>query len=407
VANFIPGRHFIILRDITEHKHLEAQFLQAQKMEAIGRLAGGIAHDFNNMLTVIEGYSALLLENLHLQDPRRRAIEEIKKAAERSSALTRQLLAFSRKQTLQPVLLDLNATVTEMSNMLHRLVGEDIAVLTQLAPALEPVKVDPGQIEQIIMNLAVNARDAMPDGGTLMIETANVAFDERSRPLHPEIPPGSYVLLAVSDTGQGMDEAIKAHLFEPFFTTKEPGKGTGLGLASVYGIIKQSGGYISVYSEIGHGTTFNIYLPQTAAEAPVSPPSLLTAERLQGTETVLLVEDEATVRELISHVLEMDGYTVLEVSQGDEAVALGAQYPGIIHLLMTDVVMPGMSGPQLARRLIEVRPELKVLYLSGYIEHPLIQRGVLEPSVAFLQKPFTLLSLTQKVREVLNPRDDR
>lgn len=406
VANFIPGRHFIILRDITEHKHLEAQFLQAQKMEAIGRLAGGIAHDFNNMLTVIDSCSEIILAKLRLKGPERRLIEEIKRAVQHSATLTRQLLAFSRKQTLQPGLLDLNAVVTDMSNMLHRLLGEDIALLTKLAPALEPVKVDPGQIEQIMMNLAVNARDAMPGGGTLMVETADLRFDERSGLLHPEMPPGSYVLLAVSDTGEGMDQATQAHLFEPFFTTKEPGKGTGLGLASVYGMIKQSGGYISVYSEIGHGTTFKIYLPRAAAETPISPPSVPLPERRQGTETVLLVEDEATVRQLISRVLKMDGYTVLEASQGDEAVALGAQYPGIIHLLMTDVIMPGMSGPQLAERLTEVRPELKVLYMSGYTEHPLIHHGVLEPSVAFLQKPFTLLSLTQKVREVLNHRDD-
>jgi PAS domain S-box-containing protein len=406
VAHFIPGRHLLMQCDITEHKRLEAQLLQAQKMEAIGRLAGGIAHDFNNMLTIIKGYGELLLENMPAQEPRRRAMEEIQKAADRSATLTQQLLAFSRKQTLQPVILNLNTVVAEVSTMLRRLVGEDIALLTRLDPALGLVTVDPGQVEQIIINLAVNARAAMPAGGMLSIETANVEVEETYLRLHPEVSPGAYVRLTVSDTGHGMDNHVKAHLFEPFFTTKAPGQGTGLGLASVYGMVTQSGGHVAVYSEPGQGATFMIYLPRVAETVVAAPPPAPVAERLHGTETLLLVEDDAAVRELLRHVLETNGYTVLEASQGDEAMALCAHYQGVIHLLVTDVVMPGMSGPHLAERLGAARPGLKVLCLSGYTEHPLIHRGVLAPEMAFLHKPFTPPGLLQKVREVLGPQDD-
>jgi two-component system cell cycle sensor histidine kinase/response regulator CckA len=406
VAHFIPGRHLLMQRDVTEHKRLEAQLLQAQKIDAIGRLAGGVAHDFNNMLTIIKGYGELLLENMPPQEPQRRAMEEINKAADRSATLTQQLLAFSRKQTLQPVILNLNTVVAEVSNMLRRLVGEDIALLTRLEPALGLVKVDPGQIEQIIINLAVNARAAMPAGGMLSIETTNVEVEETYLRLHPEVSPGAYVRLIVSDTGHGMDNHVKAHLFEPFFTTKAPGQGTGLGLASVYGMVTQSGGHIAVYSEPGQGATFMIYLPRVADTVVATPPPAPAAERRQGTETILLVEDDAAVRELLRHVLETNGYTVLEASQGEEAIALYEHYKGVIHLLVTDVVMPGMSGPQLAERLVAARPGMKVLCLSGYTEHPLIHRGVFAPEMAFLHKPFTPPGLLQKVREVLGPQDD-
>jgi PAS domain S-box-containing protein len=399
-ANFLPGQHLFIMRDVTERKRLEASLLQAQKMDAIGRLAGGVAHDFNNMLTVITGYSEVLLNDLHPAHPWRDTVEEIKKAAERSATLTRQLLAFSRKQILRPVVLDLNTVVQGMDKMLRRLIGEDITLITKLDPALGQVQVDPGQTEHVIMNLVVNARAAMPTGGTLVLETASVDFHAAAR-AYPDMSPGAYVMLAVSDSGHGMDADTKSHIFEPFFTTKEVGQGTGLGLATVYGVVKQSGGHISVYSEPGQGTTFKIYLPRVDA-TPTSHTPPTPAESPAGTETVLLVEDEEAVRGLARHTLHKGGYTVLEARQGDEAVALCEQYAGTIHILVTDVVMPGMSGPQLAERLARLRPGMKVLYISGYTESAVIHRGILAVETAFLPKPFSPQALAWKVREVLD-----
>ena len=380
----------------------EEQFRQAQKMEAVGRLAGGIAHDFNNLLTVITSYSDILLEDLAPQDPRCQDVEEIRKAAASGAGLTRQLLAFSRQQVLQPRVLDVNAVLANAEKLLKRLLGEDIELVTTLTPQLGAVKADPGQLEQVIMNLAVNARDAMPDGGKLTIETANADMDEASVRVHPYAKPGQYVMLAVSDTGSGMDEQTKARIFEPFFTTKEAGKGTGLGLATVYGIVKQSGGFIWVYSEPSHGTTFKIYLPRV--DEPVeglSVPSS-SAESLRGAETVLLAEDAAAVRTVARQVLERHGYTVLEAPNGEAALYLATKHHGPIHLLLTDVVMPGLGGRQLADQLRALRPELKVLYASGYTDDAVVRHGVLKPGIAYLQKPLTPEALARKVREVLN-----
>ncbi len=396
------------IRDITERKQAaealqktEEQFRQAQKMEAIGRLAGGVAHDFNNLLTVITGYSQLLGETLMPEDPARGLVDEIAKAADRAAALTRQLLAFSRKQMLATRVLDLNTVVTDMQKMLQRLIGEDIKLVTALDGALAPVKVDPGQIEQVIMNLAVNARDAMPDGGTFTIETINTELDEIYTSAYPELRPGAYVLLAVSDTGCGMDDTVKARLFEPFFTTKEVGKGTGLGLATVYGIVKQSGGHIAVYSEVGHGTTFKVYLP--LAEGTVAPQAAAAArdQLTPGTETVLLVEDEDRVRVLTRRVLEKNGYKVVEALNGAEALRYFDGNPEPVDLIITDVVMPEMSGPQLAQQIRLRQPDLKVLFLSGYTDSALSHNGVLNMEKNFLQKPFTPDSLARKVREIL------
>ncbi|MCR4408127.1 MAG: GAF domain-containing protein, partial [Anaerolineae bacterium] len=392
----------VFIRDISERKRLEEQLLQAQKMEAVGRLAGGVAHDFNNLLTAIIGYSELLLMGLGPDSPWRKDIAEIKKAADRAAALTRQLLAFSRKQMLQPQVLNLSLVVAGIEKMLRRLIGEDIELVIILDPELGLVKADPGQIDQVIMNLAVNARDAMPQGGKLTIETRNVYLDEEYAQQHLEVEPGPYVMLAVSDTGVGMDEEIKSHLFEPFFTTKEVGKGTGLGLATVYGIIKQSGGHIWVYSEPGQGTTFKIYLPVVGEEVePARLPPLLD-ESLHGAETILLVEDDSLVRELASRVLIQHGYLVLEAYDGEKALRICQEYRKPIHLLVTDVVMPGgMSGRQLAETLITMHPETRVLYMSGYTDDSIVYHGVLEPGTAFLQKPFTPESLARKVGEVL------
>jgi PAS domain S-box-containing protein len=390
-----------IARDISQTKQLEEQLRQAQKMKAVGQLAGGVAHDFNNLLTVISGYSELLLKGHHSGDTDRSLIEEIYKAGERA-ALTRQLMAFSRKQVNQPKVLDLNAIVGETEKMLGRLIGEDIKLTTTLAADLGAVKVDPGQVEQVIMNLAVNARDAMPKGGKLTLETVSVDLDENYAQSHLKVKPGRYAMLAVSDTGCGMDEATKARIFEPFFTTKGPGKGTGLGLATVYGIVKQSGGHIGVYSEPGRGTTFKVYLPvvQERISSGKSHPGLKAA--LQGTETVLLVEDEPAVRSLSRLALQMYGYKVLEACQGDEAIRVSEQHQRAIHLLLTDVVMPGMSGRQVAETLRSMQPAMRVLYLSGYTDDAVVRHGVLEAETAFLQKPFTPLALASKVREVLD-----
>ncbi len=391
-----------ISRDVTEQRRLGDQLRMAQKMEAIGRLAGGIAHDFNNLLTVITSYSDLLLEEIGPQDPRRGDVDEIRKAAVSAAGLTRQLLAFSRQQVLEPKVLDLNAVVTSADKLVKRLLGEDIEVVTTLAPSLGAVKADPGQIEQIIVNLAVNARDAMPDGGKLTIETANVVMDGVYVRDHPAAKPGPYVLLAVSDTGIGMDEQTQRRIFEPFFTTKEMGKGTGLGLATVYGIVKQSGGFIWVYSELNHGTSFKIYLPRVAESVAAATPTDQVKQPPRGTETVLLVEDAAAVRIVTRQVLDRLGYTVLEAPNGEAALHLATKHRGPIHLLLTDVVMPELGGRQLAERLTPLRPGLKVLYVSGYTDDAVVRHGVLEAGIAYLQKPFTPEILARKVREVLD-----
>jgi PAS domain S-box-containing protein len=388
--------------DITEMRQLEVQYRQAQKMEAVGRLAGGIAHDFNNLLTAIIGTTALVLEDLGLEARARLDIQEIEKAAKRAAGLTRQLLIFSRQQVLEPRALDLNALVANLEKMLHRLIGEDIELRTKPAAALGAVRADPGQLEQAIVNLVVNARDAMPQGGRLTIETAEVELDRSYVAGHVPTQQGPYVLLAVSDTGVGMDGATKARLFEPFFTTKEPGQGTGLGLATVYGIVKQSGGYVWAYSELGHGTTFKIYLPRVAetAEAPEATTGSPTPVR--GSETVLVVEDQEEVRKLTKRVLGARGYTVLAARNGVEALEIIAQHPTQIHLMVTDVVMPGMNGRELAQLACAKRNDLKVLYVSGYTGEAVLQNRLLEPGVAFLQKPFTPDVLARKTRELLD-----
>ncbi|HVH08708.1 MAG TPA: PAS domain S-box protein [Gemmatimonadales bacterium] len=394
-------------RDVTERVHLEQQLRQAQKMEAVGRLAGGIAHDFNNILTAITGYADLLLEDLATNDPRRQDAEEIHKAADRAAGLTRQLLAFSRQQVLQPRVVDLNALVSELEKMLRRLLGEDVTLATALAPGLGRVRADPGQLEQVIMNLAVNARDAMPHGGKLTLETGDVALGGPSAAdLYPA-PPGAYVMLAVRDTGVGMDPETQGHLFEPFFTTKEKGKGTGLGLATVYGIVKQSGGFIWVTSELGVGNTFNIYLPRV--EAAVEPVGSRGAQMpvARGTETVLVAEDEAPVRAVARQTLERYGYRVLEAPSAEAALDVAERYSGPIHLLLTDVIMPGLSGRELATRLAARRPETRVIYMSGYTDDEITRHGVLEPGFTFVQKPFTPEALARAVREVLDSKAGR
>ena len=386
--------------NISDRKSLESQFRQSQKMEAIGQLAGGVAHDFNNILTAILGYSELVMDSFGPRDQRRADMEAVITAGQRAAGLTRQLLAFSRKQVLQPSVVDLNGLIEDMLQMLGRLIGEQIAVVPMLAPHLGLVRADAGQVEQVSMNLVVNARDAMPTGGRVVIETANVELDQSC--LHDvEIQNGSYVMLAVSDTGIGMDEATKRRLFEPFFTTKEAGKGTGLGLATVYGIVKQSGGYVWVYSEPGRGTTFKVFLPRTtdreAAEINVT-----RAPAALGCETVLVVEDEDGVRALTRRILETAGYRVLEARNAEQGEALFLQHANGVNLLVTDVIMPGLSGPKLYQRLAERRPELKVLYVSGYTDDTIVDRGELDRGVEFLQKPFTADALRGRVREVLN-----
>ena len=391
----------MIAEDVSERRALEEQLRQSQKMEAVGRLAGGIAHDFNNLLTVIKGYSELMLDELGSADPLRSEVDEIKKAADRAASLTRQLLAFSRQQVLAPKVLDLNSVVSNMDKLLHRLLGEDIDLFTVLEPGLGRVKADPGQVEQVIMNLAVNARDAMPNGGKLTIETTSVELDENYARDHVSVKPGAYVMIAVTDTGIGMTEKVKSRIFEPFFTTKEVGKGTGLGLSTVYGIIKQSGGYIWVYSEVGIGSTFKVYLPCVDAPAELSSPSPSQPAR-RGSETVLLVEDEDGVRALMRQVLHKHGYNVLESRHGGEALLMCERHQGKIDLLLTDVVLEQMSGRELAERLLKLRPEMKVLYVSGYADDAIVHHGVLNAGMAFLQKPFTTESLARKIRYVLD-----
>ncbi|HYM82402.1 MAG TPA: response regulator [Candidatus Limnocylindria bacterium] len=388
-------------RDVTERRALEEQFRHAQKMEAVGRLAGGVAHDFNNLLTAILGYSELLLEQLKDQPTVRLDVEEIRKASERAAGLTGQLLAFSRRQVLAPRVLDLNETVAGMGEMIRRLIGEDVELSVTLAPDLGNTRADPGQIEQVILNLVVNARDAMLNGGQLMIETSNTELDENYARRHTGSIPGPYVMLAVSDTGTGMDAETMSHLFEPFFTTKEVTKGTGLGLSTVYGIVKQSGGTIWVYSEPAHGSTFKVYLPRVEESIERRAVSAAPAESPRGTETVLLVEDEETVRALVRDVLGRRGYQVLEARDGQEALALG-ELLAPVELMITDVVMPGISGSDLAATLTTRFPNLKVLFISGYTDRGIVHQGQLDPRTPFLQKPFTPEALLRKVREVLN-----
>jgi len=387
--------------DITERRSLEDQLQHSQKLESIGQLAGGVAHDFNNLLTVISGYTELSLGRLAEPEALKRNLGEINRAADRAAALTRQLLAFSRKQVLQPKALDLTETVQNMDKLLRRLIGEDIKLVTRLEADLSKVLADPGQIEQVIMNLALNARDAMPQGGNITIETQNVFLDDAYIRQHMGVTPGPYVMLAVSDTGHGMDAKTLSRIFEPFFTTKEAGKGTGLGLSMVYGIIRQSGGNLWVYSEPGHGTTFKIYLP-LAKEQGEQQREIATdsGARVAG-ETVLIVEDEDAVRNLLLSVLQPEGYTVLAAASGQEALQLCQTYEGSIHLLMTDVVMPGMSGPELVKRLVGKCRKVRVLYMSGYTDNAIVHHGVLDPGIAFLEKPFTPLAALRKVREVL------
>ncbi|MBK5299089.1 MAG: response regulator [Vicinamibacteria bacterium] len=396
-----PVRGAGISVDITERRALEAQYQQAQKMEAIGRLAGGVAHDFNNSMTAILGYCELLQADLDPGDPRQADIAEIQKAGISAVGLTRQLLAFSRKEIIEPTLLDLGVVVSDMRAMLSRLIGEDVKVVLGLAPGLALVKVDRSQMDQVIMNLALNARDAMPGGGTLTIETANVELDENFPRTHLDVKPGHYVVLTVADTGTGMTPQAQAHLFEPFFTTKAPGKGTGLGLATVHGIIARSGGSVSVYSEIGRGTSIKVYFPavdggEMLAEAP---PRVVRSPG--GAETVLVVEDAEGLRELCQRLLQREGYTVLVAANADDALRLFDEHASI-DVLLTDVVMPGASGPDLARQLVQRRPALKVIYMSGYTDDAITHHGIVDPGIAFVQKPFTSATLGLKIREVLD-----
>ena len=394
-----------LVQDVTERVALEERLRQSQKMEAVGRLAGGVAHDFNNLLTVIMGYSQILTDGLPAASRLKDATAQIRSAADRAAGITRQLLAFSRKQVLSPRVIDLNDIMLNLDSMLRRLIGEDIEVLTVPGRELGAVKADPGQIEQVIMNLALNARDAMPNGGKLTLETENMELDESYAREHESLKPGRYVMLAVSDTGTGMSPETQAHIFEPFFTTKEVGKGTGLGLSMVYGIVKQSGGYIWVYSEPNRGTTFKIYLPRVDQPAEAVGVEKRPAGVQRGTETILLVEDDAQLRALTSSVLAHCGYKVLSAAGTEEGLALCRENHRDIHLLVTDVIMPGMNGRQLAEQVKQISPRTKVLYVSGYTSNAIVHYGVLDPGLSFLPKPFSLAALVAKVREVLDGPD--
>ncbi len=398
----VPARVLVISRDVTERSRVEERLRQAEKMEAVGQLAGGVAHDFNNLLTIICGYGSLVLDQLPPESTLNSHVKEILLAGERAASLTRQLLAFSRHQALEQVVLDLNSVVRNMDKMLRRLIGEDIDLVTVASEGLWNVKADPGQMEQVIMNLAVNARDAMRQGGKITIETANVELDENYAQSHPYVKPGSYVMIGVSDTGAGMDAQTQARAFEPFFTTKGPTEGTGLGLSTVYSIIKQSGGHVWLYGEAGCGTTFKVYVPRI--DQPLDEPAPPeTPEALpQGSETVLVVEDEQAVRILVRRVLESSGYHVLEAAHGAEALIICEEHKEPIDMLMTDVVMPEMSGKLLAERVSAQRPDMRVLYISGYTDNAILHRGVLKSGMNFLQKPFTPEAIVRKVRAVLD-----
>ncbi len=393
-----------VATEITERKRLEEQLLQSQKMEAVGQLAGGVAHDFNNILTAIVGYTDLLAAEVEDNERQLEDLEEIRKAARRAAALTRQLLAFSRKQVLEPRIIDVNGVVMNLDKMLRSLISENIELKTDLADDLAAARADPNQIEQVIMNLAINARDAMPDGGTVTIETRNATLDDAYAAQHVSVIPGEYVMLAVSDTGCGMDERTKSRIFEPFFTTKPAGRGTGLGLSTVYGIVKQTGGNIWLYSEPGKGTTFKIYLPAIAA-LPEDIGKVAPAEAARrGAGTVLVVEDDEQLRRLTHRALDAQGYTVLVADRGGTALDIARRHKGDIDLLLTDVIMPDTNGRKLAETIRAARPGLRVLYMSGYPDGAIASHGMLEPGVAYLAKPFTTEAITRKVREVLEAR---
>ncbi|MBZ5621652.1 MAG: PAS domain S-box protein [Acidobacteriia bacterium] len=404
-ADGTPRGYLQIDSDLTELRRIEEERRHSQRLESVGLLAGGVAHDFNNLLTVINGYSEMLLSEAPADSPFRERLREIRTAGDRAAGLTQQLLAFSRKQLVQPTVLNLNRVVSDLEKMLRRLIGEDIKIVTGLSPSLGHVMADAGQLQQVIVNLAVNARDAMPHGGTLLLETANVFFDESYEAAHPEVHAGAHVLLAVTDTGTGMEPEVKARIFEPFYTTKPKGAGTGLGLATVYGMVKQSGGWIRVYSEPGNGTAFKIYLPCTDGTPLQVTPS--SPADWHGHETVLIVEDQPEVRTLAVAALRRYGHTVLDAANGEDALSRADAFPGTIHLLVTDVILPGMNGRDLADCLTIRRPDLRVLFVSGYTESIISHHSVLDPDVAYLQKPFTPESLGEKIRHVLGPRDTK
>jgi two-component system cell cycle sensor histidine kinase/response regulator CckA len=396
------GSRTLIVRDVTDRRRLEAQLRQAQRMEAVGRLAGGVAHDFNNLLTVISGYTEMLLDDLPSGDRLRDPVLMMRQAGEQAAALTSQLLAFSRRQVIEPQVLELNSVVSNLTKMLRRLIGEDIELSVALAADLDRVRIDPRQVEQILMNLSVNARDAMPHGGRVTIETANATVDEHFAQFTPGLTPGRYVLLAVTDSGLGMDENTRSRIFEPFFTTKDPGKGTGLGLAMVYSIVQQAKGHIEVYSELGHGTVFKLYLPSVDGADQPTEATDDQAASLQGTETILLVEDAEGVRALLQDVLTMYGHQVLVARDGEEGIRLAHDHAGPIDLIITDIVMPRMGGRELVEQVVTARPTVRALYLSGYTDEAVMRHGVLEAGAAFLQKPFTARQLMTKVRHILD-----
>ena len=391
--------------EIEKTKWLEEQLLQTQKMEAIGRLAGGVAHDFNNLLTVISGYNHMILDEPANISEVMEWAGEVEQAAESAASLTQQLLAFSRRQVLQPRIVDMNVIVRRMEKLLRRVIGEDIDLATHLEPGLARVSADPGHLEQVVMNLVVNARDAMPQGGKLTIETCNITLDEEYAELHSRVKPGEYVELAISDTGDGMSEETRQRIFEPFFTTKEMGKGTGLGLSIVYGIVKQNGGEIWVYSQLGKGTTFKIYLPVATVNGSEEPVPAATAAPRKRTEIILLVEDDPAVRKLVRSMLHRTGHTVLETQTGQDAIQICRSRPEQIDLVLTDVVMPDLSGPELAEQLTNIRPGMRVLYMSGYADNAVVRHGVLPPNAPFIQKPFTAQALNNKIRDILDEQN--